>query len=530
VTEASTASAAPADAVPQPVSALSTGGAPLSDSRGASASVRARIRGRAGAAILVVLGAAALIGVVESQRTAPDAGSLTNRLTTAADRGAAVHREASIDSIDDDARRALGSGSLDGGSPVDGDWPNLFGPTHDSTIRGSAARIVPWGERGPEKVWEVACGTGYSSPIVVAGRVVLLHRVGDEEVVSCLEAATGAPVWEQRYPTTFVCGSHYTHGPYSTPACDGSAVFTLGAQGQLHCWSLSDGALRWSRRLREEFDVPPDIFGVGHSPLLWGDRLILNVGGRVPDSGIIAFDRDHGDIVWRSTSAGAAFATPVPARILGRDRLFILTRQGLSLLQPDTGAERWQLPFEPKIPDSANAVSPCVAGNVVLVSAWGVGTKALRIDREGDYVEIWDSRRILTSQYTPLLTVDGCVIGVHALDDSLRCVELETGALRWRWKSPLGNCKPIRVADQLVLFGEYGHLGLIACDVERLVVESVTAEGLFGGQERCYSAPACAAGRLYVRSESSLLCLDLGGAAATSRDGPDQEAVQNAVR
>jgi len=267
----------------------------------------------------------------------------------------------------------------------------------------------------------------------------------------------------------------------------------------------------WSRDLQEEFQVPSGIFGVGHSPLIWNGLLILNVGGTTADSGIIAFDCLNGAIVWQTTAHGAAFATPRPARIHGRDWLFVLHREGLSLLNPLTGEEHWCLAFQPTIPDSANAVTPLVSGDVVMISAWGLGSKALQIDPAGGYSELWSSRRNLVSQYTPLLAIGGSVLGVHALDNSLRCVDLQSGDIRWRWKSELGNAKAISIGNRVVLFGEYGHLGLIMSNTERLVELCVAPEPLLGAGERCYSAPAYAAGRLYLRSESELLCLDLAG-------------------
>ncbi len=391
-------------------------------------------------------------------------------------------------------------------------WPNLFGSRHNSVAPEPAHPLPAWGEDGPEELWRVSCGTGYSSPIVWHNRLILLERIDDEEIVSCRDTADGSILWEQRYPTTFECGSSYTSGPYSTPATDGEFVFTLGAQGQLHCWMLADGSPVWSRSLKEEYGIPDDIFGCGHSPLLWGNRLILNVGGTVGDSGIIAFDKHTGDLIWQSTQHGPAFATPVPARIHHRDWLFVLTRTALALLDPETGEQRWEVPFSPSVSDDGyNSVTPLVHGDLVMISAWRLGTLVLRILENGDYEQVWDSKRVLTSQYTPLLARDGYVIGVHAADKSLRCVDLTTGELRWRWKTDLSHSKQIIVGDQILLFGEYGHLGLIACDTQEIVEFSLTPSSLFDGEHRCFSAPAYVGGRLFLRDESQLICLDLLG-------------------
>lgn len=407
---------------------------------------------------------------------------------------------------DADVRQTPPSASLD--LPATDDWPNLFGPHRNSRVAADASSIAPWGPEGPRVLWRIPCGAGYSSPIVSRGRLILLHRVGDEEIVACHTAASGEQLWEQRYPTSFVCGSHYTHGPYSTPAADGERVYTLGAQGQLHCLSLDDGRLLWSHTTNQEFDVQPDVFGAGHSPLVWGERLILNVGGRAPDGGVVAFDKRTGEVLWRSTGHGPSFATPQPARFHGRDWLLVFTADGLSLIDPEIGREQWCIDFASRVVDMYNAVTPLVHGDLVMISVWGVGSRVIRILSDGGWTEVWDSRRILTSQYTPLLAEKGCVIGVHALDDSLRCVELESGRLRWRWKSELANCKPVVVGRQVLLLGEYGHLGLLPLDVQRMPEGTITSQSLFAGPDRCFSAPAYADGRLYVRNEAEVLCID----------------------
>lgn len=388
-------------------------------------------------------------------------------------------------------------------------WPNLFGPTHEGVAPEPTESIPAWDAEGPREVWRVSCGEGYSSPIVWHDRLILLERDGDQEVVACLDAAYGSRLWEQFYPTTFVCGSHYTNGPYSTPATDGECVYTLGAQGQLHCWSLADGAPVWSRMLKEEFAIPDDIFGCGHSPLLWGNRLILNVGGTIGESGIIAFDKRTGDVLWQSTRHGAAFATPMPARIHDRDWLFVLTRTTFSMLDPQSGSEQWSIPFEPGIVDGYNAVTPLVHGDLVMFCCWGTGTKVIRIAADGSYTDVWESNRTLTSQYTPLLAVDECAIGVHRQDNSLRCVNLSTGELLWRERSDLANSKHIIVGDQIVLFGELGHLGMIERRSDEFINICLTDNSLFDGESRCFSAPAYVDGRLYVRNESELACFDL---------------------
>src|SRR6188472_3445270 len=77
------------------------------------------------------------------------------------------------------------------------DWPSFLGPFHNATsTETKLTRALP-----PPLVWEFVKGEGYVSPAVVGGRLFYLHRTGNEEIVECLNAETGARQWQFRYAT-----------------------------------------------------------------------------------------------------------------------------------------------------------------------------------------------------------------------------------------------------------------------------------------------------------------------------------------
>ena len=277
------------------------------------------------------------------------------------------------------------------------DWPNLFGPTFDCVVPGPPI-LTHWSGEGPPELWRREIGTGYSSPIVVRGKVVLLHRVGEFEVILCCNADSGATVWEYRYPTSFQCEVNYTSGPYSTPVSDGKFVFAIGAEGKMHCLELATGEVVWKRNLHEEFDAPIRLYGMGHSPLLWQDRLYINVGGQASvreydKTGIVCVRKQSGDILWSSTEDGASYATPRIARIHDRDWLFVLTHQHGMALDPENGRVFWRIPLGINIVDAENAVSPLVYRDTVTFSSYGNGTVCSRVMPDAARDELWFSRR-----------------------------------------------------------------------------------------------------------------------------------------
>ncbi len=392
-------------------------------------------------------------------------------------------------------------------------WPGIFGPDRNC-VSPETDVLTEWPEAGPAVQWSRPVGLGYSAPVVLDGALVLFYREGDEEVIEGADAETGRTRWTFRYPTAYRCPVNYSSGPYSTPVLDRDHVYAWGAEGQLHCLDLHRGTECWSRSLNDEYDVEPGMFPVGSSPLLDGDRLILNVGGRASAAGIVALDKRTGQTLWTATRDGASCATPRVAMIHGRRMVFVWTYDNLVAMDPESGRVGWRVAFRAKHPDTINATSPVVYGDIVLVSGYQVGSLCLRVLPDGSCQELWRGKKdVLDSHYNNLICLDGYVYGFGTIGGGLRCVELETGRLMWRWKSRLRNAASIAVGDQLVLFDERGRLGSVRVGPEGYEAGSATARGLLSG--RCFSAPALCDGLLYIRNEEELRCLDLSKAQRT---------------
>src|SRR5437870_8240109 len=153
------------------------------------------------------------------------------------------------------------------------DWTAFLGPTHNAiSTETRLSRRLP-----PPLIWEFTKGTGYASPAIAGERLVFLHRLGNEEIVECLHAETGATNWQFRYPTDFEDRYGYNNGPRASPVIDGTSVFTMGAQGQLHGLDLGTGKLVWKRDLEREYRVRQDFFGAASTPLIDGPFVIVNV-------------------------------------------------------------------------------------------------------------------------------------------------------------------------------------------------------------------------------------------------------------
>ncbi len=266
------------------------------------------------------------------------------------------------------------------------DWPAFLGPTHDG-VSGEQGLLKQWPEGGPSLVWEMEVGSGYSSPSVVGEKLVFFHRVDDRDVVECLEATTGKRYWRFAYPTDYEDRYGYSNGPRASPVIDGEYVYTLGAQGKLHCLNLETGTVVWKRDLAEEYRLIPGFFGIGTTPLIEGRLLIVNVGA-LEGPNVVAFDRMTGEPAWRAGDQwGASYASPVPAVVHGQKRVFVFAGGersppvgGLLCINPADGRIDFRFPWRSRTYESVNASCPVVVGDQVFISAsYRTGSALLKV-------------------------------------------------------------------------------------------------------------------------------------------------------
>jgi outer membrane protein assembly factor BamB len=402
------------------------------------------------------------------------------------------------------ALAALLAGFMCGGV-AGADWPQFLGPTRNG-VSSETGLATSWPAQGPPVLWSREVGPGYSGPVVAGDRLILFHRLGNEEVVECLDAATGKGHWKTAYPTAYQDAYGKGDGPRSTPLVADRRVYTLGAEGTLHCLDLDTGKVIWKRTLAEDYTVPKNFFGVGTSPLLEGDLLLINVGGK--DAGIVAFARETGKEVWRATDQGASYSSPVAATINGTRHVFFWTRAGLVSLDPGKGAVRFSWPWRSRIAASVNAAMPVVVGDQLCLSAcYGVGAVLLRVRPDG-VDEVWKTDA-LSNHYDTSIQAGGYLYGVDGRQDvppkpSLRCVELKTGKLRWT-RERFGCASAVLAEGRLFVLTEDGDLVLIEATPDAYQ-EKARAHVL---SKPCRAAIALAGGRLYGRDAQHVVCWNL---------------------
>src|SRR5262245_42129061 len=158
------------------------------------------------------------------------------------------------------------------------DWPQILGPTRNGVYVGPPL-AVKWPAGGPKRIRQKSVGEGFAGPVVAADRLILFHRVMNEEVVEALDVKTGNGIWRYAYPTTYRDDFGFDEGPRAVPVVASGRVYTFGAEGQLHALDAATGQRIWSVDTASRFSVRKGFFGAAGSPLVEDGRVIANIGG-----------------------------------------------------------------------------------------------------------------------------------------------------------------------------------------------------------------------------------------------------------
>ncbi len=387
------------------------------------------------------------------------------------------------------------------------DWPQFLGPTRNAIAAG-ADLADSWPKDGPPVAWQHKLGSGWAGPVIAGGKVIVFHRVGGQEVVECLEAATGKALWKQAFTTSYVDNFGFDNGPRGTPCVADGRVFVFGANGNLYALDFATGRPLWSVDAPKDFGADKGFFGFACSPLIEGRSLLVNIGGK-DGAGLVAFDPATGKVLWKANDEEASYSSPITATINGQRHALFFTRHHLVSLDPASGTARFRFPWGPKMHASVSAAVPVVSGDTVFISAgYGAGAAALRV-KSGGVDRLWSGEEQLTAQYVTPVLRDGFLYGFEGRVDTgprpeLRCVDLATGKVRWSTtRVPHGGI--ILAGRDLLITGDTGELIRVNADPKEFV-ETGRAQ-ILGREGR--AQPALAEGRLFARDKTKLVAVDL---------------------
>ena len=406
---------------------------------------------------------------------------------------------------------AAGCSSRSNHENVSDDWPQFLGPNRDGTVSvGDIARS--WPADGPRLLWTVDVGPGFGGASIRDGEVFLLDRPNDEQdVLRSLRLESGEELWRIAFDAP---GRLDYNGSRSTPAVDEDRVYAIGPLGDVYCIDRAARREVWRLNLRTAFRAEPPPWGFAHSPLLVRDMVIVLALGE--EQGVVALDRAGGEVVWKSPPiGGGSYVSPTLRTVAGAEMVLAQTASQVVGLNPDTGEVLWNYgEYLSRMP----APVPTAIGNgrVFLTGGSLAGSVMLEVKRDGRAFSVSELFRIVKrgSQIHPALFHGNHLYANfnvnEDMSEGLVCINLK-GNIKWQTKkSPdIDRGNLIIVGDlMLTMHGQNGELALIDPEPSGYR-ELARAKVLDGEDGNIWGPMAFARGRLVVRDQKQMRCLDL---------------------
>lgn len=385
------------------------------------------------------------------------------------------------------------------------DWPQFLGPNRDST---TPDKFPAWTDK-PKEVWKKPVGEAHSSPVVANGLVYVFAKVDKKEAeqLTAFDARTGDEKWTKSYERGKVEKPLFGAGPRGTPTVDGERVYTYGRTGVLTCWDAKTGEPKWQTDMLKEFGADNITFGVSTSPTVVGKNVVVMVGGK-KGAGIVGMDKETGRVTWQATNDGASYASPI---VVGdkTPELVFLTAAHVRAVNADSGKEVWKHPFVDALLESST--TPVKVGDLYVVGSVKSGSIGVRV-KGAEVEQVWKNEKLTCYFSTPVVVGDYLymVNGEAKFPGgtlTMRCVEAKSGKVMWE-KADVGTYHAafVKTGDgKLLLHDDKGHLKLL--EPNEKGYKELASSKVCG---TTWAHPAISDGKVYLRDEKTLYCLQVG--------------------
>lgn len=381
------------------------------------------------------------------------------------------------------------------------DWPQWRGPSSDG-ISKETGWSSTWPAEGPEQLWKLKTGAGYSSVAVSNGRVYAMGNMDKTDFIYCLNADTGAEIWKHSYPCAAE-GEGYP-GPASTPTVDGRHVYTLSREGHFLCLDASSGDVIWSKHIVDDYGAVTPQWAFASSPMIL-DNMVIVDGGMA-----IALDKSTGDLIWKTKdygdvwddikNAGGGYSTAIAIKLDDSQRLAIFNASGLVILDPKDGSELMLHPW--KTSYNINAATPVISGDEIFISSgYNVGCALLNVSGDKPVV-VWQNKN-MRNQFHSSILLDGHIYGFD--ESRLNCLDWKTGDKIWSQKG-FGKGSLMIADGKLIILSDKGKLAIAEASPDgfKEIASAKVLDGL------CWTVPVLSNGKIYCANhEGDLVCLDV---------------------
>ncbi len=407
-----------------------------------------------------------------------------------------------------------------------GPLANGVNPTADPPLTWSPDQNIAWKS--------AIDGAGSSTPIVWGDKIFLLTAINTGQVdpdlpkpedqprrpfgitypntqyqfvVLCLDRRTGKEQWRQTAAQLIPAEGHHGDNNFASasPTTDGKRLYCwFGSAGTMVTYDFN-GQLLWKRDLGQV--NMRRSFGEGSSPVIHGDRLVLNRDND-GQSYVVALDAANGKELWRQQRDElSTWMTPLVVTHAGKTQVICSASNYVRSYDLANGKLLWQCSGQVgNVTPSPVADDACV---ICMSGYRGSAAYAISLDATGDVSGTdkvsWQQDRGTPYVPSPLL-YDGWLFYNQSNDAILSVVNAADGAevmkrtripgLRRVYASPVG------AANRVYYVGRDGTTVVL----ERSDTLRVLATNAIG--EPVDASPAVVGKQLFLRGRDHLFCIE----------------------
>jgi outer membrane protein assembly factor BamB len=310
------------------------------------------------------------------------------------------------------------------------DWPQWRGANRDAKATDFKAP-AKWPKELTKK-WRTTVGDGVATPALAGDRLYVFTRQEGYEILRCLNASDGKEAWQDKYESLGASGAAQSFsGPRSSPTVASGKVVTIGVRGVISCIDAASGKMIWRK---DDFKTWPRFFP-SSSPIIMNNLVIAQLGGQ-QNGALVAYDLASGDEKWKWTGESPGYASPDVMTVGDTKLIFAETEQRIVAVNSADGKLVWETPYTVQ-GRGYNASTPIVNGQTLIYCGSGRGTKAVKIQKEGDKFvakELWSNPEKSVQFNTPVVK-NGVIYGLTG-NNEFFCLNQNDGKTLWSAPGP----------------------------------------------------------------------------------------------
>ncbi|MCG8602113.1 MAG: PQQ-like beta-propeller repeat protein [Verrucomicrobiales bacterium] len=417
------------------------------------------------------------------------------------------------------------------------DWPHFQGP-HGTGISTETGLNLKWGDKEPAILWEKELNEGFGGAAIVGDEVFLVDRdIGERDKLLSLSLKDGSENWSFSFDFP---GKLSFHGSRGVPLVEDDAVYFISGFGQVFRINRETHKQDWMVPFREKYGVEEGTpkWGWAQSPVIVGDILIVPAHGE--NAGLVGLDKKTGEVKWETEGFGNSHSNPAVLNLQGVEQVVYVAvnnvdgeKIGTTIsVRPTDGEVLWKtdlymnsipIPFPTKVTEEL----------VFLTGGYDCGSAMVKVTKKDD--GLWGVEKVFDmvqgTQVHPPFVIDEHIYflanensnhkGEKRENGGLMCMDFGGEILWHTGDDPFMGRGNMILADGHLLIqdGEVGFLRVVEPSPEGY--KEVAFADPFGKKEeaeerkgklkdyKMWSPMALSNGRLIVRGQNQLKCLDL---------------------